>query len=80
MCASASSTARKTDLLTEVSSIINEYTRRPLPTSATVTETLRAAVVVGLVSAFPQLIWLSEHKELVFGTAAFLLGFIFAFL
>jgi hypothetical protein len=36
--------------------------------------------VVGLVSAFPQLIWLSEHKELVFGTAAFLLGFIFAFL
>ncbi len=33
------------------------------------------AVVVGLVSAFPQLIWLSEHKALVFGTAAALLAF-----
>ncbi|HJS21550.1 MAG TPA: hypothetical protein VJ764_02755 [Steroidobacteraceae bacterium] len=31
------------------------------------------AVVVGLVSAFPQLVWLSEHKGLVFGTAAILL-------
>ena len=28
------------------------------------------AVVVGLVSAIPQLIWLSEHKPLVFGAAA----------
>jgi len=28
------------------------------------------AVVVGLVSAFPQLIWLSEHKVPVFGIAA----------
>ena len=28
------------------------------------------AVVVGLVSAVPQLVWLSEHKPLVFGTAA----------
>ena len=28
------------------------------------------AVVVGLVTAFPQLIWLSEHKPLVFGVAA----------
>jgi hypothetical protein len=27
------------------------------------------AVLVGLISAFPQLIWLSEHKLLVFGTA-----------
>jgi hypothetical protein len=27
------------------------------------------AVVVGLVSAVPQLIWLSEHKGIVFGTA-----------
>jgi hypothetical protein len=32
------------------------------------------AIVVGLVSAVPQLIWLSEHKLLVFGTAtAFLI-------
>ena len=28
------------------------------------------AAVVGLVSAIPQLIWLSEHKELVFAIAA----------
>ena len=28
------------------------------------------AAVVGLVSAVPQLIWLSEHKGLVFGIAA----------
>ena len=32
------------------------------------------AVVVGLVSAIPQLIWLSEHKALVFGVAAILLA------
>jgi hypothetical protein len=33
------------------------------------------AVLVGLVSAFPQLIWLSEHKVLVFGIAgAFLVA------
>ncbi len=31
------------------------------------------AVLVGLVSAVPQLIWLSEHKTLVFGLAAGLL-------
>jgi hypothetical protein len=31
------------------------------------------AVVVGLVSAFPQLVWLSEHKAAVFGTAIVLL-------
>ena len=31
------------------------------------------AALVGLVSAVPQLIWLSEHKELVFGVAAALL-------
>ncbi len=31
------------------------------------------ATVVGLVSAFPQLIWLSEHKSAVFGIAAALL-------
>lgn len=31
------------------------------------------AAVVGLVSAFPQLIWLSEHKAGVFGTACALL-------
>ena|SRR5689334_9636683 len=31
------------------------------------------AVVVGLVSAVPQLIWLSEHKAFVFGSAAVLL-------
>lgn len=28
------------------------------------------AVVVGLVSAVPRLVWLSEHKALVFGVAA----------
>jgi hypothetical protein len=28
------------------------------------------AAVVGLVSTFPQLIWLSEHKGIVFGIAA----------
>jgi hypothetical protein len=33
------------------------------------------AVLVGLVSAFPQLIWLSEHKILVFGIAGALLAF-----
>jgi hypothetical protein len=32
------------------------------------------AAVVGLVSAVPQLIWLSEHKLLVFGIAAALLA------
>jgi len=31
------------------------------------------AAVVGLVSAVPQLVWLSEHKVVVFGTAAGLL-------
>jgi len=31
------------------------------------------AVLVGLISAVPQLIWLSEHKVLVFGLAAVLL-------
>lgn len=31
------------------------------------------AVVVGLVSAIPQLVWLSEHKALVFGVAGGLL-------
>ena len=31
------------------------------------------AVLVGLISAVPQLIWLSEHKTLVFGLAAGLL-------
>jgi hypothetical protein len=31
------------------------------------------AALVGLVSAFPQLVWLSEHKVLVFGIAAGLL-------
>jgi hypothetical protein len=32
------------------------------------------AVLVGLVSAVPQLIWLSEHESLVFGVAASLLA------
>ena len=32
------------------------------------------AVVVGLVSAVPQLVWLSEHKTLVFGIAGVLLA------
>jgi hypothetical protein len=32
------------------------------------------AVLVGLVSAFPQLLWLSEHKAAVFVTAGVLLG------
>ena len=32
------------------------------------------AVVVGLVSAVPQLVWLSEHKALVFGSAALLVA------
>jgi len=31
------------------------------------------AALVGLVSAFPQLVWLSEHKGLVFGLAGLLL-------
>jgi hypothetical protein len=31
------------------------------------------AVLVGLVSAVPQLVWLSEHKPLVFGVAGTLL-------
>jgi hypothetical protein len=31
------------------------------------------AALVGLVSTFPQLIWLSEHKALVFGLAGVLL-------
>ena len=32
------------------------------------------AALAGLVTAVPQLIWLSEHKPLVFGSAAALLG------
>lgn len=32
------------------------------------------AALVGLVSAFPQLVWLSEHKVGVFGVAAVLLA------
>jgi hypothetical protein len=32
------------------------------------------AVMVGLVSAIPQLVWLSEHKALVFGIAGVLLA------
>jgi hypothetical protein len=32
------------------------------------------ASLAGLVTAFPQLIWLSEHKPLVFGTALALLA------
>jgi hypothetical protein len=32
------------------------------------------AALAGLVTAFPQLIWLSEHKALVFGVAALALG------
>jgi hypothetical protein len=32
------------------------------------------AVLVGLLSAFPQLVWLSEHKVAVFVTAGLLLG------
>lgn len=32
------------------------------------------AVMVGLVTAFPQLVWLSEHKVLVFGIAGVLLA------
>jgi hypothetical protein len=32
------------------------------------------AALVGLVTAFPQLIWLSEHKALVFGIAAIALA------
>jgi hypothetical protein len=32
------------------------------------------AVLVGLVSAFPQLVWLSEHKAMVFGLAGLLLA------
>jgi hypothetical protein len=32
------------------------------------------AALAGLVTAFPQLIWLSEHKALVFGIAAIALG------
>jgi hypothetical protein len=31
------------------------------------------AVLAGLVSSFPQLVWLSEHKGLVFGVAGLLL-------
>ena len=31
------------------------------------------AVLVGLISAVPQLVWLSEHKVLVFGTAGVML-------
>ena len=31
------------------------------------------ATLAGLVSAIPQLVWLSEHKSLVFGSAALLL-------
>jgi hypothetical protein len=32
------------------------------------------AALAGLVSALPQLVWLSEHKSLVFGLAGILLG------
>jgi len=32
------------------------------------------AAVVGLITTFPQLIWLSEHKAAVFGIATALLG------
>lgn len=32
------------------------------------------ATLAGLVTAFPQLIWLSEHKPLVFSIAAILVG------
>jgi hypothetical protein len=32
------------------------------------------AALIGLVSAFPQLVWLSEHKALVFGIAGGLLA------
>lgn len=32
------------------------------------------AVLVGLVASFPQLVWLSEHKALVFGIAGALLS------
>lgn len=32
------------------------------------------AAVVGLVAAFPQLVWLSERKALVFGVAALMIG------
>lgn len=32
------------------------------------------AVLAGLVTAIPQLVWLSEHKPLVFGLAAILLA------
>jgi hypothetical protein len=32
------------------------------------------AALVSLVSAFPQLVWLSEHKTLVFLTAALMLA------
>src|SRR4051795_354163 len=32
------------------------------------------AVLVGLVSTFPQLVWLSEHKVAVFGIAGLLLA------
>lgn len=32
------------------------------------------ATLVGLVSAFPQLVWLSEHKGVVFGAAGVLLA------
>jgi hypothetical protein len=31
------------------------------------------AVLVGLISAVPQLVWLSEHKAVVFGTAGVML-------
>lgn len=32
------------------------------------------SVLVGLISTFPQLVWLSEHKVAVFGSAGLLLG------
>ena len=35
---------------------------------------LPGAVVVGLVTAVPQLVWLSEHKALVFGGAVLLVA------
>jgi len=38
------------------------------------------AALVGLVTAFPQLVWLSEHKLVVFGIAGLLLAVAGAFL
>jgi hypothetical protein len=38
------------------------------------------AALVGLVTTFPQLVWLSEHKALVFGVAGTILAVAGAFL